>query len=63
MTSNKRPDPTPEEIKQRCAEIRESWNSRRPAARHDLDLDRDTGEPWTPPTISVAECVGRDLRG
>lgn len=36
-TLGQRQDPTPEEIRQRCAEIREGWDEREEARRRGVD--------------------------
>jgi hypothetical protein len=60
------PDPTPEEIAARCAEIQQAWSPQeqgsrmtnaitgrsRPAA--DVDDDEDQ-PPWQPPVISTRD--------
>lgn len=49
---NKKPDPTPDEIRERCAEVRAGWSE---SMREKRRFKTDDYLPWLPPLINLAE--------
>lgn len=64
MPWDERPDPTPEEIRERCLEIQASWSALERAKRAGMPVERtreiEQHKQWLPPVVSTAEI---DWRG
>lgn len=51
-------DPFPDEIEERSAEVRETWDEETTKTRKAHQAKRHRPKGWTPPIVSVSELKG-----
>ena len=57
--STRMPDPTPQEIQQRCREIQQTWDAdTRWVRRYDQNLKDRDAFVWRPPTVAELDVYG-----